>query len=165
MAWIDAPLSLQTEGSFAGREDFLARVRVSLVQAAEQQWSELVLCDPDFEDWPLGERGVVDALNAWAVHGQRLRVLATGFQLLQRRHDRFMNFRRQWSHKIECRTVGRDDPPSLLLGPRWLLQRLDRERCTGLGSFDAGRVLRARERFEERWGTGRAGLHGSVLGL
>lgn len=159
------PVGGVSVGAFAGRDAFRDHLRAALSQAAEQRWPELVLADPDFDDWPLGEESVADALNAWAAHGQQLRVLAARFEPLQRRHDRFVTFRRQWSHKVECRVAASSDVPSLLLAPRWLVQRLDVERCTGLGSGDAGRVVRANELFTERWQRARPGFFSSVLGL
>ena len=51
------------EGRFQGPEQFAQLVRDALAAAAREGWRELLLSDPGFTDWPLGEREVVDALR------------------------------------------------------------------------------------------------------
>ncbi len=54
------------EGAFSGPVEFSQLVRDALALAAAQGWRSLVISDASFEDWPLRERVVVDALQAWA---------------------------------------------------------------------------------------------------
>ena len=81
------------QGSLQGREAFRQAVRDAIAHAAAApaQFSQLIFCDPDFADWPLGERAVADALQAWALrgHGQLL-LLASRYDEVQRLHPLFV---------------------------------------------------------------------------
>ena len=157
------------QGPFEGREAFRQAVRDALERAVAQAWPELVLCDPDFDDWPLGERAVAEALHAWAQRGQSLWMLAGRYDRVLQRHDRFVGFRRQWGHRIECRTArtggATESVASLLWSPQWMIARLDRVRCTGWAGHDPVRGARALERFDEAWHQARPGFPVTVLGL
>ena len=59
------------EGRFSGRAEFAELVRQALAAAAAQGWREIILSDPDFEDWPLGERAVAQSLNDWSKNGRK----------------------------------------------------------------------------------------------
>ena len=135
-------------GTFIGRESFRTRVREGLAAAGRAGWRELILCDASFEDWPLGERAVVDALEAWARGGQRLTLLARRYDELERRHPLFVHWRRQRAHLIECRGVPTADAlamPSVLWSPAWALQRHEVLRSSGVCGDEAARLLRLRE--------------------
>ena len=135
-------------GPFIGRESFRTRVRAGLAAAGRAGWRELILCDASFEDWPLGERAVVDALKAWARGGQRLTLLARRYDELERRHPLFVHWRRQRAHLIECRGVPTADAlamPSVLWSPAWALQRHEVLRSSGVCGDEAARLLRLRE--------------------
>jgi hypothetical protein len=67
------------EGRFEGRADFIQLVRDALGVAAQAGWRELILSDASFYDWPLGERAVIDSLNAWARGGRQLTLLAKNY--------------------------------------------------------------------------------------
>jgi hypothetical protein len=47
-------------------------IRQAFSAAAVQGWREIIVCDPDFGDWPLGERAVIDALNDWSMTGSQV---------------------------------------------------------------------------------------------
>ena len=129
-------------GTFIGRDAFRERVRAGLSAAAAEGWAELVLCDADFHDWPLGERAVVEALTAWVRRAQRLVMLAKTYDEVPRRHAQFVEWRRLWSHKIECRQCKEADAselPSALWSPVWAVQRLDRLHSNGVCGTDPGR--------------------------
>ncbi|MDO5288178.1 MAG: hypothetical protein Q4F13_00895 [Pseudomonadota bacterium] len=156
-------------GSFAGRERFRDAVRQALQAAAVRGWRELVLSDASFADWPLGERQVTESLQAWVLGpGQRLTMLARQYDDVVRQHARFVTWRRQWSHKIECRVCPWADPldiPSALWAPEWSLQRLDVLRHTGVyGSEPEQRVL-LRQRINEWLGRSSTGFAATTLGL
>ncbi len=89
----------------SSRSDFHAAVRAALAEAAAEGWREICLCDPDFADWPLGESGLIASLTQWARAPRRLTVLALNFDELSRRHPRFVNWRRQWAHVAQCRSL------------------------------------------------------------
>ncbi|QTD47073.1 hypothetical protein [Ottowia testudinis] len=155
-------------GAFIGRDTFREHLRVALSVAANRGWSELLLCDADFHDWPLGERAVVESLHAWARRGQRLVMLAKTYDDVPRQHARFVEWRRLWSHKIECRQCREADVsqlPSALWSPHWALQRLDRVHGNGLCGTDAGRRKTLREDLDEWLARSSSGFPAYTLGL
>ena len=162
-----APAALP-EGRFSGRSEFGALVRQALATAAAQGWPEIIWCDPDFTDWPLGERVVAQALNDWSSSGRRLTLLATNYDIMFGRHARFATWRRTWSHLVECRKSGAasmGNLPSALWSPVWMFERLDIGRSTGVASSDAARRIALKERLSERLLNSSAGFGVSVLGL
>lgn len=139
-------------GRFEGRTAFADGVRAALACAAREGWRELVLCDFDFHDWPLGERDVEASLQAWAGRGRRLTLLAAGYDEVVRRHARFVRWRATWDHIIECRRApvrDRQELPGVLWSDRWVLQRLDPERSTGVAGGEPERRLLVREALDE----------------
>ena len=76
------------EGRFGGRSEFAALVRQALAAAAAQGWSEVIWCDPDFADWPLGERLVTQALRDWSSSGRKLTLLATNYDVMMALKER-----------------------------------------------------------------------------
>ena len=97
------------EGRFEGRADFIQLVRDALGVAAQAGWRELILSDASFYDWPLGERAVIDSLNAWARGGRQLTLLAKNYDEVVRRHPRFVAWRTTWGHIIQCRACPNAD--------------------------------------------------------
>ncbi|PLC03579.1 hypothetical protein CY658_22530 [Variovorax sp. RO1] len=157
------------EGRFDGREAFADLVRNALSAATDQGWSEIVFSDPDFTDWPLGERASIEALQAWSASGRRLLLLARRFDLVERGHARFVTWRRTWDHIVECRAAGRtgsaEEVPSALWTPTWCLHRIDPERSRGVCSSEARARRDLRESFDECWRQGRPVFAASTLGL
>ncbi|MFT3776940.1 MAG: hypothetical protein QM772_01460 [Ottowia sp.] len=157
------------EGAFAGRETFRQLVRDALARAAEEGWRELILCDASFHDWPLGERACVEALHAWARGaGRRFTMLARRYDEVPRQHARFVEWRRQWSHRIECRACPSADPqdlPSALWSPGWVLQRLDPLRSGGVSGGEAERRQLLREQIDHWLGRSTPGFPATTLGL
>ena len=100
-------------GIITSRLDFQEAVRFALVEAADAGGREMLLIDPDFADWPLGEPEVVDSLVRWALPHRRMVVVAAGFEELQRRHPRWVAFRRHYAHVVDCRTPDEADAGSL----------------------------------------------------
>jgi hypothetical protein len=128
------------EGPFGGRSEFTELIRQALGFAALKGWREIIWCDPDFADWPLGERAVAQALQDWSKAGRKLTLLAKNYDEVQRRHMRFVTWRRTWSHLVECRAMGASpaiDLPSAFWGPAWAFERADLQRCTGIASAAA----------------------------
>ena len=162
-----APAGLPT-GRFSGRLEFAALVRQALATAAAQGWREIIWCDPDFADWPLGERGVVHTLNDWSTSGRKLTLLAASYDVVPARHARFVTWRRTWSHLVECRkssSASAASLPSALWSPMWMFERLDIAHSIGVASSDAARRIALRERLAERLLNSSAGFGVSVLGL
>lgn len=157
------------EGPFEGRTAFHARLHAAFAAAAAQDWREVVLGDPDFCDWPLGERAVVDALQAWAGAGRSLILLALRFDAFERGpHARFVQWRRPWSHIVDCRACqgpGLPQVPSGLWTPTWYLRRTDVEHSRGVcGQAPASRRA-LREQFDECLRHARPAFPVTTLGL
>jgi hypothetical protein len=87
------------------RKDFHDAIRAALVLAADADAGEICLVDADFQDWPLNERAVVEALARWATSRRKLVIYAHSFDALPRIAPRFTEWRRQWSHIVQCRTT------------------------------------------------------------
>lgn len=138
------------QGRFEGRSEFADLVRHAFVVAAEQGWREIILCDANFEDWPLGERVVAQALNDWAASGRKLTMLAQNYDELIRRHARFVTWRRTWSHIIDCRGHASGELPSVFWSPGWAFERLDLVHSTGVAGSEPGRRVALKERLTEK---------------
>lgn len=141
------------EGRFSGRGEFGDLVRRAFSAAAIQGWRELIICDASFEDWPLGERAVTEALASWSRTGRKLTMIARSYDAVTRRHPRFVTWRQTWSHIIECRGSGSgpsETLPSAMWTPGWVFERLDVERSTGYSGHEATRRVALRESLNER---------------
>lgn len=161
------PLSLP-EGRLQGRQAFADLVRQALACAASERWAHIVLSDPDFADWPLGERSVVDSLQAWAGRGRHIRFLAHDFDRMRECHPRLVQWRVTWSHLIEahaCRAVSGGSVPSAIWSPGWTMERLDLERCTLVASVSAERRASLQDRLQACWQQGHPSFAATTLGL
>ncbi len=155
-------------GRFAGREAFEQLVRDALERAAQEGWREIVLCDASFLDWPLRERVVVQSLHAWATAGRRMIMLAARYDEVLRHHARFVEWRKTWSHIVECRVcrdVVPDDFPSALWSKGWFMQRVELEHSAGVCGNDPQRLVQLREALEEKKRHSSPGFAPSILGL
>lgn len=159
---------LLPEGRFQGPMAFADLVRQALDRAAAEGWAHLMLSDPDFADWPLGERGVIESLNAWAGAGRRLQFLAQDFRPLRERHPRLVQWRVTWAHVVEAHAVRRrvgGDLPSAIWTPVWTLERVDLDRCVVVASRSAERRVALHERLQSCWQQGSPGFPATTLGL
>lgn len=86
------------------RSGFHEALRQAFAEAAETGCQEIWLCDADFADWPLGERAVVERLTQWAGAQRQLTLVASHFDEVARRHARWVEWRRNWAHVVQCRT-------------------------------------------------------------
>lgn len=153
---------------FSGPTEFAALIRDALSTAALQGWRELIMCDADFSDWPLGERAVSQSLNEWATAGRKFTMLAATYDAVYRRHARFVSWRKTWSHLIDCRLCAaphKDDLPSAIWAPSWMLHRVDPVRSVGFAGGDAGRRTLLREQLGEHLLKSSAGFPATTLGL
>ncbi|MDO9569959.1 MAG: hypothetical protein Q7J58_11330 [Hydrogenophaga sp.] len=166
----DVPTTLQPlpEGRLQGRPLFADLVRQSLATAAAEGWPRLVLCDPDFSDWPLGERAVVASLQAWARRGRVLQMLGRDFGPLRLQHPRFVQWRVAWAHVIEvraCNSASADEWPSAIWSPAWTLERIDATHGVMVASREARDHVALAERLDHWWQKGSPSLPPSILGL
>lgn len=136
----------------ATREECRQALRDAFAQAAHARCRELLLCDADYADWPLGERAVLESLSQWAHSHRKLTLLAASFDEITRRHTRFLEWRRQWSHVVECRSLDESDAreaPRLLLAPGLLSVRIfDTKHWRGAVSLDPAQQIHCREQVD-----------------
>jgi hypothetical protein len=140
------------QGRFEGRNDFQQLVRDALACAAREGWRQIILCDADFEDWPLGDRAVAESLQAWSASGRHCTLLARNWDDAIRRHARFVAWRRTWSHIIEaraCSSASRNDMPSAIWSPGWAMQRVDLDRSNGYSGSEPERRVLLRQNLNE----------------
>ncbi len=155
-------------GRFEGRTAFQQLVRDALAAAAREGWREIILSDPDFADWPLGERATADALNAWSASGRRCILLARRWDEVVRRQARFVRWRGTWAHIIDARACRAADPlalPSAIWSPGWVMQRLDLDRCNGFAGSEPERRLMLREDLQEWLRQSSPSFPSNTLGL
>lgn len=163
-----SPHPVKLDGRFEGLSAFQQLIRDALVQAGTEGWPELILADATFEDWPLREKVVVDALQAWSRTGRRFTLLATRFDGVLRNQPRFVAWRKTWSHIIECRQCRNDDPlefPSVLWSPVWAMRRLDLAHSNVMAGAEPRRRVQLRELIDERLRISTPGFPASTLGL
>jgi hypothetical protein len=156
------------EGAFSGRQAFRDILLAAFDAAAREHWRELILSDADFADWPMGERVVIDAFQAWAGRGRQLVLLAERFDRFERHHPRFVQWRQLWSHIIDCRVChgpGLPRVPSAISAPTWAMQRLDAEHFRGVADSDPVRRRALREQIDECLRHSRPGFAAHTLGL
>lgn len=151
------------------RKAFHDALRAALDEVAREGCRELLLADPDFSDWPLGERAVIECLTQWASSHRRLTLVAASFDEVPRRHARFVEWRRTWAHVIDCRSnteVETVEFPTMLLAPGLLGVRLvDRVHVRGSLTRDAADLLRWREMLDELLHRSEASFPATILGL
>jgi len=133
----------------ASRSEFQTCLKEAFAMIAESGVSEIWLCDANFADWPLNEPEVVSLLSRWSLPHRRCNVLSLDFGVLQQRHPRWVQWRRDWSHVVHCMTPdesGGSHLPSLLFAPGAVSVRLaDRIRYRGRLSTAAEDAARTRE--------------------
>ena len=156
------------DGLFLGRDAFRARVREAILMASQARWREMVFSDADFEDWPLNERVVVDALAVWIRDAEGFVMLAKDYDKVVRLHPLFTEWRKFWSHKIDCRVCARADPqdlPSVLWSPVWVLARADTQRSGGVTGAEPERRIVQRQALDEWLKRSTPGFPATTLGL
>jgi hypothetical protein len=164
----ETPAGTLPEGRLQGRLAFADLVRQALACAAREGWSHIVLSDPDFADWPLGERSVVDSLNAWSGRGRRIQFLARDFGRLREQHPRLVQWRVTWSHIVEahaCRSLAGGEIPSAIWSSQWMMERLDIDHCVMVASRSAERRAALQERLQAGWQQGTPSFAATTLGL
>lgn len=141
-----------TDSLITNRAEFHAALRQAFAEAATAGSRELWLADNDFADWPLGERDVIECLSEWVASSRRLTLLANSFDELARCHPRWVAWRRQWAHVVNCRAnteLEADAMPTLLIASGTTSVRLsDPVHYRGRVSHDRAEELRCKELFD-----------------
>lgn len=154
---------------FDSRHAFQQAVRTAFELAAERGCAELWLCDVDFADWPLGERSLVDCLTRWGYAHRKLKVMACHYDEVVRSHPRWVTWRRDWAHVVECRAIEHLSPETV---PRaWLapglcsVRLLDPLRYRGVVDTSAADLIRIEEALQEVWQRSVSAFPATTLGL
>lgn len=156
------------EGRLQGRNAFIDLVRQAVSTAATQGWAKMVWCDPDFADWPLGERSLIDDLQAWSASGRSLHLLSQDYASLRQRHPRFVQWRVTWSHLVEARAIGKSsagEVTSAIWTPEWTMERLDPKHNVMVATFSPARRIALGERLDALWHRAVPSFPASTLGL
>lgn len=138
----DGPGEAGDTRRFDGRRECQRALRDALELAAGAGCKEMVWCDPDYSDWPIGERQTIESLSRWAMSHRKLTILAAHFDSIERLHPRFIAWRRSWSHVVHCRQAAEADAaalPRLLLAPGLFALRM-----VGSAPHCRGRIARLR---------------------
>ncbi len=142
---MDAP----THRAIGSRSEFHDALRSAFDQAAREGAREILLCDASFTDWPLSERAVIENLTQWANSRRRLTLFAQTFDEISRRHGRWAEWRRQWSHVVHCRSNGEleaaEFPTICLVADVVSVRLFDPVHHRGLASREAADALACRE--------------------
>lgn len=147
---------------------FADAIRSALERAAQEQWKSMVWCDTTFHEWPLGERAVIELLNHWAGTGRNLVMIAEDYQYLVRHHSRFVQWRKTWSHIIDCRArrgVDEEDFPCALWSPQWAMQRMNGTRNRWVLDLDPLTRVRLKENLDEHYRQSTPAFPATTLGL
>jgi hypothetical protein len=131
------------------RLEFQDALHEAFADMARTGCREAWLSDEDFAGWPLNAPAVIEHLTQWAQAHRKLTVVARHFDELVRRHPRWVQWRRTWSHIVACRTAedaDAGDVPTMLLAPGLVVVRLfDADHVRGSVSRDPADALRGRE--------------------
>ena len=154
-----------TEGLSAFRSTVVAMV----VDAVGSNARELVLVDPDFKDWPLEDKLLVESLGAFARRpGRRLWILAHDFDCIRSRCPRFLAWRTRFDHAVVARQEAVEGPPlptALLVDGLRALQVLERDFWRGRVLDDPVQVARLRDQLDARMQRAAPGFGATTLGL
>jgi len=133
--------------AFEGAPEFAQALRDAMAHAVERGTRRLCWCDEDFASWPVGEAAWVDQLTRWAhLPGRELVMIARDWAVVERRHPRFVQWRRDWAHVVQCLVF-------------------DAEHLRGRIGFDRVDRQRAREDFDAISQRAGPGFAAATLGL
>lgn len=160
---------VQTYRLIGSRAEFHDALRQAFAEAGRVGCREMFLCDVDFADWPLGEPALIEDLTRWALAHRKLTLLAQSFDAIVKRHARFVQWRRQWSHVIECRALEDAEPgdlPIAMLADGVVAVRVfDPVHLRGSLSHDAGDLTRCREAIDDALARSVETFPATTLGL
>lgn len=165
-----ASAGVPVSGRIDGWRDFTDRVRTALAAGTDAA-ADWRLSDPDFAQWPLGERAIVEALQQAVVAHPKTRftLLACQFDAFPRRHPRWLAWRLPWQHRVHCFQVTEEDAPRLqpmLLWPGRLgLRLLDGASGRGVWSTDVATLHVWQDDFDVISQRSTEAMPGTTLGL
>jgi hypothetical protein len=130
----------------------------------------LLLFDPDFTVFKLGQSDVDAALRHFLASGGTLRLACHRPAQIELHQPRFLRLLKDFSHKVECRITGRQLhhlTDSFAIGDAvHIVRRFHCDHMRGEASFDAPLSTEiSLERFSSIWEESRPGLHPTTTGL
>jgi hypothetical protein len=156
--------------AFEGAPEFARALHDAMVFASERGTRRVCWCDQDFASWPLGEAEWIDMLTHWARKpGRELVMIARDWAVVERRHPRFVTWRRDWAHVIQCLVP--DESRTTDLPTLWIdsdeqaLRVFDAQHLRGRLGFDRVDRQRAREDFDAISQRASPGFAAATLGL
>ena len=159
---VDAP--------FEGPKEFAAVLYQALRHAERTQARRICWCDDDFAAWPLGETDWLEMLTRWArVGGRELVMVATDYRAIERLSPRFVGWRCDWAHVVQCLVP--EETRAVPLPTIWIdsadqaLRVFDREHWRGRAGFDRVDRQQAREEFDAIAQRASPGFAAVTLGL
>ena len=159
---------------FEGRAAFQAQVAQALAWAVQHGLRDVRAWDASFADWPWSQAAVLDSLTAWAGPGRQLHLLAQQYDDVQRRHPRFVRWRRDFAHCVTALALDPEVrleavPESLLLMSNTelslSLRLFDRHLWRGEVSLERSSWVRALETFDALAQRSSASFAPTTLGL
>ncbi len=155
---------------FEGAPEFAQALRDALAHATDNATRRLCWCDENFAAWPLGEAECIAQLTRWARNGGReLVMIARDWTVIERAHPRFVAWRRDWAHAVQCLVP--DETRTVELPTLWIdsddqaLRVFDRVHLRGRIGIDRVDRQRAREDFDAIAQRAGPGFASSTLGL
>lgn len=152
-----------------GLPAFRAAVVALVVEVVASDARELLMVDPDFADWPLEDRQMVESLAAFARRpGRRVSMLARDFECIRARCPRFLAWRTLFDHTVVARQEADEGPAlptALVVDGQRAVQVLDRESWRGRWLDDPVQVLRLRNQLDARMQRAGPGFGATTLGL
>lgn len=164
----EGPNHTWPDGRLQGREAWAQALAAVLELALAERVRQMAWCDPDFADWPLGERVLTESLHAWSRAGGQLSLLALDYRTLRERHARFVTWRTQWSHRVDARAAPRElreGFPTLVCLPGWAMSRSPSRPPVVLASAEPARVQGLTLAWQGLWERSSAAFPATTLGL
>ena len=152
-----------------GLESFRSAVVGLVVDAAVEGARDLLLVDPDFADWPLEDRRLLESLAAFTRRpGRRVLMLARDFERVRSRCPRFVAWRTLYDHAVVARQELEPElelPSALVVDRHRALRLLDREFWPGQVIDDPVQVARLRQEIDARMQRAAPAFGATTLGL
>jgi hypothetical protein len=155
-----------TLAPFSSHAEFEAHFLALLARSEHS----LLMFDPDFAVFKLGQSDVEAALRGFLVRGGTLRLACHHPEHIERSQPRFVRLLKDFNHKIECRITGRQLhhlTDSFAIGDTvHIVRRFHSDHMRGEAAFDAPLSTEiSLERFTGIWDESRPGLHPTTTGL